>query len=280
MAGSSYSPRVRVRRSLLAIPFLLSSLVACGRAGSTPDLHLDSAPTGAPQVVLLDPPDGAIDVDPARGALSVTFDREMDREGWAWVIETPATAPELGASTWDPAERTNTVVAKLEPGRTYVLWINSPQFAYFKDRVGVPATPRRWSFSTSGLPREAAAASTPAAHPPNAPRALSLEPPDGATGVDPALTLLEVSFDREMSEGWSWVIETRENFPQIAGDASMSADRRNAFLPVRLAPGRTYVVWLNSVTFQDFRDTAGRPLPPLRWTFTTSAPSSPPNGVF
>ncbi len=231
-------------------------------------------------MVALDPPDGAIDVDPARATLSATFDREMDREGWAWVIETAATAPELGASSWDPAGRTNTVVARLEPGRSYVLWINSPQFAYFKDRAGVTATPRRWSFSTSGLPRNAAIPPTLAAHAPDAPRALALEPPNGATDADPALTALTVTFDREMSEGWSWVIETRESFPQVAGDASMSADRRAALLPVRLAPGRTYVVWLNSETFQDFRDTAGRPLPPLRWTFTTRALASPPDGVF
>jgi len=264
---------VRVFVAALATVVVLSSLQACG-GPDTPDLRVEATATtaaSAPRVVALDPPDGATEVDPARTALSATFDREMDRDGWAWVIESRETAPELGASSWDATGRTNTVVAQLEPGRTYVLWVNSTQFDYFKDLAGTPATPRRWTFSTSGRPREIQASVTERPPTPDAPRIVGLDPPDGAADVDPALERLTVTFDREMGEGWSWVIETRERFPQTAGRASMSSDRRNAYLPVRLEPGRSYVVWLNSADYQDFRDTAGRPLPPRRWTFTTRA---------
>ena len=103
-----------------------------------------------------DPPLGATNVDPARTTLAVTFDRAMDREGWAWVIEDKATAPDIGESTWDAAVRTNSAPVKLEPGKTYVVWINSPQYSYFKDPQGRAATPVRWSFTTR------AAAATPA----------------------------------------------------------------------------------------------------------------------
>ena len=104
--------------------------------------------TGAPHVVAFDPPLGASNVDPARTVLSVTFDRVMDREGWAWVIEDKATAPDIGESTWDEAVRTNSAPVRLEPGKTYVVWINSPQYSYFKDPQGNTATPVRWSFTT------------------------------------------------------------------------------------------------------------------------------------
>ncbi len=140
--------------------------VGCGRDSSTPKLSVSTVPSttstppepiGPPQVVAFDPPLGAINVDPARTVLAVTFDRAMDREGWAWVIEDKATAPDIGESSWDATVRTNSAPVKLEPGKTYVVWINSPQYSYFKDPQGRTATPVRWSFTT----RSAPAATTP-----------------------------------------------------------------------------------------------------------------------
>ena len=130
---------------------------------STPKLSVTTTPSatnlpgrshnGPPHVIAFDPPLGATNVDPARTTLAVTFDRVMDREGWAWVIEDKATAPDIGESTWDAAVRTNSAPVRLEPGRTYVVWINSPQYSYFKDPQGRPATPVRWTFTTRPLLR-------------------------------------------------------------------------------------------------------------------------------
>ncbi len=134
--------------------------LGCGGDASTPKLSVTTTPGPAtgpgsiadlnapPHVVAFDPPLGATNVDPARTTLAVTFDRAMDREGWAWVIEDKATAPDIGESTWDAAVRTNSAPVKLEPGKTYVVWINSPQYSYFKDPQGRAATPVRWSFTT------------------------------------------------------------------------------------------------------------------------------------
>jgi len=162
------------------------------------------------------------------------------------------------------------------------VWVNSPQYAYFKDQQGHVATPVRWTFSTRGaavgsapmasLPAHAASATAPAAPP----RVVRLEPADGATSVDPATTLLRVTFDRTMAEGWSWVIEQGATFPETSGEASMSADFRQATLPVRLRPGTTYVIWLNSQQHRDFADRAGATLPPTRWSFTTRGPAAKP----
>jgi hypothetical protein len=104
----------------------------------------------APRVVALDPPDGATGIDPSRTTLSVTFDRPMDPQGWAWVIEDAATAPDIGEAHFDASGLTNTVDVTLEPNRDYVVWINSQTYTYFKGVDGTPAVPYRWTFSTAG----------------------------------------------------------------------------------------------------------------------------------
>lgn len=106
----------------------------------------------APQVVALDPPQGATGVDPGRTTLSVTFDRAMDPEGWAWVTESSESAPEIGKSRWDDAVHVHTAEVGLAPGRAYVVWLNSPQYSYFRDAAGRTLEPLRWSFSTAAAP--------------------------------------------------------------------------------------------------------------------------------
>ncbi len=144
-------------RLLYTITALAAALLLAG-CGRAPKLDVRTATpvkpvqefqaVQPPAVVAVDPPNGATDVDPSRTTLSVTFDRPMDPEGWAWVIEHPSTAPDLGDSTWDAAVQTNTAKVRLEPGRSYVIWLNSPQYSYFKDRQGLAATPFRWTFAT------------------------------------------------------------------------------------------------------------------------------------
>lgn len=294
MSMKSGLPKARsARRSLALLALAALSALACdGRSGSTPELKVTTRPADAPpptpaattaaaplatpglpapRPVAFDPPNGSTDVDPARAALAVTFDRAMDPEGWAWVIERPETAPDLGDSSWNAEHTTNTVQARLEPGRSYVLWVNSPQFSYFKGTDGTPATPVRWTFTTRGTPAGAAGSPPPlvSGHD-GAPRVVALEPANGATNVDPALPRVRATFDRAMDGSWSWVRESESTFPATTGPAAFEGDGRTAYLPVRLEPGRTYVIWLNSEEFQLFRDTAGRPAPPLRWTFTTA----------
>lgn len=265
---TSLSPP-RIRCAFAAVALLLA---ACGER--TPELKLSTdARPAAPQAIDFDPPNGAFDVDPARPTITVTFDREMDRQGWAWVIENPATAPKTGESRFDASGRSNSVDVELEPGRTYVVWVNSPEYSYFRDATGVPATPTRWTFTTRGAGPLASATGpgTPRAAPqPGPPQVVAFEPPNGASRVDPRTTELRVTFDRPMSEGWSWVTEGQDLFPPTTGEASLTSDRRVAVLPVKLEPGKRYVVWLNSEQFRYFRDLAGVELIPVRWTFETA----------
>jgi RNA polymerase sigma-70 factor (ECF subfamily) len=230
---------------------------------------------GAPHPIAFDPPLGAAGVDPSRNTLAVTFDRPMDPQGWAWVVESTQTAPDIGESHWDAAVRVNTAHVRLEPGRDYVVWINSPAFAYFRDTAGVPAVPVRWEFSTAAGPAPAAGPVAPVrAHVPSAagtdvPRVVTLSPPAGATVDAAAVGELRVVFDRPMGEGWSWVMENGASFPPVAGEAYQTPDALSAVLPVRLEPGKSYVVWLNGEHYSGFHARGGLPLPPVRWTFST-----------
>ena len=192
--------------------------------------ELQAPAVDAPRIVALDPPNGATEVDATRPTLAVTFDRAMDREGWSWVIEGPETAPDLGEATFDATARTNTVQARLQPGRTYVVWVNSPQYSYFRSAAGVAALPLRWTFTTrAATPGHLAAGQglgAVSAHG-GPPHVVRLDPPNGAVDVDPATAVLRATFDRPMEPSWSWVTEG-SNFPQATGKAYFEADARTA----------------------------------------------------
>jgi hypothetical protein len=273
---------MRARSLLLSLiaPFLS---YACG-GSAEPSAEVQArlaAATARARVVAVDPAQGAQGLAPGPITLSVTFDRPMDTNGWAWVVEDETTSPEIGeAVRWSADGRTCSVEAFLGPDRQFVVWINSERFDYFKDPAGTPAEPFRWSFGTTGSGRGTVAppvaADTPAGRaarllplPAEAPRVLALEPADGARDVPVGTTELRVTFDRPMAEGWSWVTEAGSPFPESAGRAYFTPDMRVNVLPVRLAPGTSYVIWLNSGQFQDFADPQGRVLEPRRWSFTT-----------
>jgi hypothetical protein len=228
-------------------------------------------------VVAVDPPNGATDVDPRRTTMSVTFDREMSREGWAWVVEDEATAPEIGEARFGPSGRTNTVQVSLEPGRRYVVWVNSESFAYFRSVDGVPAEPFRWTFRTAGGGAGSAGdsgeigmiSSLEPASPGGAPRVVAFDPPNGATGVDPDRGTISVTFDRAMDGSWAWVTEGGTTPPPTAGEPSFSADLRTNTLPVALEPDTTYTIWINGDRYMHFRSVNDVPVEPVRWTFTT-----------
>jgi hypothetical protein len=95
-------------------------------------------------------------------------------------------------------------------------------------------------------------------------------PLNGAANVDPATTELRVTFSEPMRDGsWSWVMEDAATFPELAGDPHYTDGGRTCVLPVRLEPGRKYVLLLNSGQYRNFADRAGNALAPYRWVFFT-----------
>ncbi len=96
--------------------------------------------------------------------------------------------------------------------------------------------------------------------------------PEAGTGdVDPKLTVIKITFSKEMQDGsWSWSTLSKESFPEINGKPKYLEDKRTCVLPVKLEPGQTYAIWANSQKFTNFKDAGGRPAVPYLLVFKTA----------
>ena len=97
-------------------------------------------------------------------------------------------------------------------------------------------------------------------------------PQNGDNNVAPSLKEIRVTYDREMSEhSWSWCQAGEQGsiYPQTTGTPHYDADKRTCVLPVKLEPGTSYAIRLNSGDFRAFRDAAGRPATPYLLRFAT-----------
>ena len=101
-------------------------------------------------------------------------------------------------------------------------------------------------------------------------------PASGDTDVDPTLREIRVRFSKPMLDsGWSWAIWTPESFPTRTGEPHFLEDHRTCVLPVRLQPGRTYSLWINSDRHRNFQDTEGTAAVPYLLTFQTRPVAAP-----
>ena len=81
---------------------------------------------------------------------------------------------------------------------------------------------------------------------------------------------LSVTFSQPMQDGsWSWAVASETPFPEMTGAARYLADERTCVLPVKLQPGRTYAVWLNSEVHRNFRSRSGQAAVPYLLIFET-----------
>jgi hypothetical protein len=95
-------------------------------------------------------------------------------------------------------------------------------------------------------------------------------PETGATGVDPELREIRVTFSEAMADGsWSWVMWDAAQFPRTTGQPQYLSDQRTCVLPVQLEPGKVYAIWLNSETNHGFREQSGQPALPYLLVFET-----------
>ena len=134
-----------------------------------------------------------------------------------------------------------------------VVWL-----ALARDRAGVSGPPKS---ALSG------ATNTPLPVPPVV---ISTTPASGASEVDPGLTEIRVTYSKPMQDGgWSWGLWGEQNFPETTGPPHYLPDGRTCVLPVRLKPGNTYALWLNSETLLNFTDTEGQPAVPYLLIFET-----------
>src|SRR4051794_16481114 len=80
-------------------------------------------------------------------------------------------------------------------------------------------------------------------------------PEAGSGAVDPSITEIRVTFSKEMQPGgWSWGMIDKETYPGTAEAPKYLDDKRTCVLPVKLQPGKTYAVWINTEKLQNFKD--------------------------
>jgi beta-lactamase regulating signal transducer with metallopeptidase domain len=102
-----------------------------------------------PQVVKLEPANGAADVDPATSELRVTFDVPMGT-GMSWTGGGPDFPKSTSGSRarWLRDGKTCVMPVALEPGHAYRLGLNSRDFNNFASESGVPLVPVIYEFKT------------------------------------------------------------------------------------------------------------------------------------
>jgi RNA polymerase sigma-70 factor (ECF subfamily) len=102
------------------------------------------------------------------------------------------------------------------------------------------------------------------------PVVVKTEPQAGSDNVDPGLDRITVTFSKQMRDkSWSWVLVTRDSFPQTTGGPKYLADKRTCVLPVKLQPGKTYAIWINKGRYAGFKDGEGRSAVPYLLVFKT-----------
>ena len=95
-------------------------------------------------------------------------------------------------------------------------------------------------------------------------------PEAGAGDVDPKLTEIKVTFSKDMQDvSWSWATLSKESFPKMDGKPKYLADKRTCVLPVKLEPGKTYAIWVNTEKLVNFKDPDSRSAVPYLLVFKT-----------
>lgn len=105
------------------------------------------------------------------------------------------------------------------------------------------------------------------------PSVIKTIPQAGDKNVDPDLKEISVTFSKDMQTEnmWSWCKQSSETFPKIdPKKIHYLKDKRTCVLPVKLEPGKTYIIWINSQRFRAFQDTRKNPAVPYLLVFQTA----------
>lgn len=193
-------------------------------------------------------------------------------------------------SSLDPSSY-GRVPANDNPGQTSVFAAGAGESRFTLFRLDLPGSPLRdpkfallgpGSGAVTGYAQYVMLVqNASAAHPlhdvgaavPDGPVVAGTDPKAGASDVPADLSEIRITFSREMSDGaWSFVNDDKFPPPIDAGRRPhFEPDHRTISLPVKLEPGKTYGVWINSEQHQSFRDVEGRPAVPFLLVFRTRA---------
>jgi hypothetical protein len=102
---------------------------------------------------------------------------------------------------------------------------------------------------------------------------LETVPKLGDVDVDPAtIKEIRVTFSKPMvDQSWSWTKGDVYSFPETTGPIRYLPDQRTCVMPVKLEPGKTYVIGINGGRFNNFKARDGQPALPSTIAFRTRA---------
>ncbi len=110
-----------------------------------------------PVVVKTVPQSGDLEVDPALSEIQITFSKDMKTEkSWSFVQVSKESYPKTTGEPRFIDKRTVVLPVALEPGRTYIIWLNQKKFSGFRDLENYPAVPYLLVFETRAQPAPAA----------------------------------------------------------------------------------------------------------------------------
>jgi RNA polymerase sigma-70 factor (ECF subfamily) len=105
------------------------------------------------------------------------------------------------------------------------------------------------------------------------PSVIKTFPVCGDNNVDSKLNEIKVTFSKEMmtDKMWAWCRQSLDTFPELDKSAQTHylKDKCTCVLPVKLVPGKTYVIWINRGRFNSFKDIQGNSAIPYLLVFKT-----------
>jgi hypothetical protein len=131
-------------KKMIVVILSLWCLVAGDAAGQ--EVSVKSLP---PSVVKTVPQCGDTGVEAGTTQIKVTFSKEMMDGAWSWTQLSNETFPQIsGKPRYLEDKKTCVIDVKLEPNKTYVIWLNSKNAGNFKDADGISAVPYLLVFTT------------------------------------------------------------------------------------------------------------------------------------
>jgi beta-lactamase regulating signal transducer with metallopeptidase domain len=219
-------------------------------------------PQGPPRIVSITPSIGAENVDPSLDKITVVFDRDMNTKGYSWTGGGPdyPHGPKDAKAKWIDA-RTCVKAVTLEPAKYYRFGLNSKSYKGFQSATGEPLIPVTAFFTTAGASDEQLLKT-------RKPKVVSTVPPLGASGVNPSITEISVTYDIPMGGGMSWC-GGGDRFPETTGKATWSEDKKTCTMPVKLKPNHEYTMGLNCPSYRSFMSASGIPADVVWFKFQT-----------
>ncbi len=124
---------------------------------------------------------------------------------------------------------------------------------------------------TAALPAQTAARTGAVSVKSMPPSVVKTVPQSGDTTVDSALSEIKVTFSKDMMTDrmWAFCQISNETSPEKTGEIHYLPDKRTCVMPVKLEPGKEYVIWCNRGQRNSFRDTANNSAVPYLLVFET-----------